>query len=91
MHKLNPTKEALDFWNSLDPKQYRQIGRKVLSLLLNPHPNDSISFIGYMEYFRVDCGEYRIIYRVEENTINLTLIGLRNNDDIYKKFKRKVG
>jgi mRNA interferase RelE/StbE len=91
MHKLNPTKEALDFWNSLDPKQYRQIGRKVLSLLLDPHPNDSESLIGYSEYFRVDCGEYRIIYRIEEDVIKLALIGSRNDDDIYKKIKRKLG
>jgi len=41
MLKLNPTKEALDFWNDLDAKQYRQIGRKILSLLLDPYPNDS--------------------------------------------------
>lgn len=90
MLKLNPTKEALDFWNSLDAKQYRQIGRKVLSLLLDPHPNDSAPLIGYPEYFRVDFGEYRIIYRVEDDTIKLTLIGLRNDGDIYKKIKRKL-
>jgi mRNA interferase RelE/StbE len=90
MLKLNPTKEALDFWNSLDAKQYRQIGRKVLSLLLNPYPSDTKSLIGYPEYFRVDFGEYRIVYRVEEDTVKLILIGLRNDGDIYKKVKRKL-
>ena len=90
MLKLNPTKEALDFWNSLDAKQYRQIGRKVLSLLLNPYPSDAKSLIGYSEYFRVDFGEYRIVYRVEEDTVKLILIGLRNDGDIYKKVKRKL-
>lgn len=91
MLKLNPTKDAVEFWNSLDPKQYRQIGRKVLSLLIDPHPNDSESLIGYPEYFRVDFGEYRIIYKVEVDTIKFTLIGLRNDGDIYKKMKRKLG
>lgn len=85
MHKLNPTKDALDFWNNLDPKQYRQIGRKVLSLLLDPYPNDSKALIGCSEYFRVDCGEYRIIYKVKKEVIKLTLIGLRNDGDVYKK------
>jgi len=89
MLKLNPTKEALDFWNCLDAKQYRQIGRKILSLLMDPHPNDSESLKGYPTYFRVDIGEYRIIYRVEEDTIKLTLIGSRNDGYIYKKIKRK--
>jgi len=90
MLKLDPTKEALDFWNNLDAKQYRQIGRKVLSLLLDPHPNDSKSLIGCPGYLRVDFGEYRIIYKMEEGTVKLTLIGLRNDGDIYKKIKRKL-
>lgn len=89
MHKLNPTKEALDFWNSLDAKQYRQIGRKVLSLLLDPQANDSKALLGYTDYLRVDCGEYRIIYRLEVDTIKLVLIGSRNDGNIYKKFDRK--
>ncbi|MBP9692769.1 MAG: type II toxin-antitoxin system RelE/ParE family toxin [Alphaproteobacteria bacterium] len=90
MHKLNPTKDALEFWDSLDAKQYRQTGRKILSLLLDPYPKDSKALIGYPEYFRVDCGEYRIIYKVEEDTIKLTLIGARNDGDVYRKFKRKL-
>ena len=82
MRKLNPTKEALDFWNALDAKQYRQIGRKVLSLLIDPQPNDAKVLLGSTGYFRVDCGEYRIIYRLENDTIMLVLIGTRNDGDI---------
>lgn len=91
MLKLDPTKEALEFWNGLDAKKYRQIGRKILSLLLDPRPNDSQSLIGYPEYLRVDFGEYRIVYKVEGDTVKLTLIGLRNDGDIYKKIQRKLG
>jgi len=90
MYKLNPTKEAIDFWNNLDAKQYRQIGRKVLSLLVDPHPHDSKSLIGYSEHLRVDCGEYRIIYRIEGDTLKLILIGTRNDGNVYKKLQRKL-
>lgn len=86
MHKLNPTKEAIDFWNNLDAKQYRQIGRKILSLLLDPYPNDSKSLVGTTGYLRVDCGEYRIIYTLAEDTLKLVLIGLRNDGKVYKEF-----
>lgn len=90
MHKLNPTKEAVDFWNMLDAKQYRQIGRKILSLLLDSYPNDSRPLIGNPSYLRVDCGEYRIISTLEEDTLKLVLIGLRNDGKVYKKFDRKL-
>jgi len=90
MFKLNLTKDALDFWETLDAKQYKQVGRKVLSLLFDPYPHDSKSLIGYAEYYRVDSGEYRIIYKVEKDIIKLVLIGLRNDGDVYKKFQRKL-
>lgn len=89
MRKLDLTKEALDFWDGLDAKPYRQVGRKVLSLLLNPHPPDKKSLIGAPGYFRVDCGEYRIIYRLDDDVLRIALIGKRNDDRVYEIFKRK--
>lgn len=38
---------------------------------------------------RVDSGEYRIIYVVSDNIVKIVLVGLRNDDDAYKKFKRR--
>jgi len=90
MLKLDPTKDAIKFWDNLDAKQYRQVGRKILSLLIDPHPQDSKALVGASEYFRVDCGEYRIIYRVDGETLKLVLIGSRNDGDVYKKFDRKI-
>jgi len=90
MHKLNPSKIAVDFWNKLDAKQYRQVGRKIISLLINPHPNDSELISGNPGFFRADCGEYRIIYEIEADCLNLIMIGKRNDDEVYEQFKRKV-
>ena len=90
MRKLDLTKEALNFWDGLDAKPYRQVGRKVLSLLLNPHPQDKKALIGALGYFRVDCGEYRIIYSLDDDFLRIALIGKRNDDRVYEIFKRKT-
>jgi len=89
MLKLKPTKQAIKFINQLPPKQYKQIIRTTLSLLENPLPHDSQSLKGYDELRRVDIGEYRIIYQVEDDTVIIALIGKRNDDDVYKKLNRK--
>jgi mRNA interferase RelE/StbE len=89
MYKLSSADEVLAFWDKLDAKQYRQIGRKVLSLVRNPFPQDAKALEGYAGVFRVDCGEYRIIYSINKDTIEIELIGKRNDDEVYKKFKRK--
>lgn len=90
MLSLDPTKDACRFWRSLDSKQYKQIGHKILSLLEDPLPSDSEAIQGSdQNFFRVDVGEFRIIYRIEASTLKLALIGRRNDDAVYKQFKRK--
>jgi mRNA interferase RelE/StbE len=46
--------------------------------------------VGYTDFFRVDVGEYRIIYKIHEaeNMVLMPIIGKRNDGEVYKKFKR---
>ncbi|MFP4547719.1 MAG: type II toxin-antitoxin system RelE family toxin [Bacteroidota bacterium] len=89
MYKLVISKAAGKFIKSLAPKQYKQIVSRVLSLRENPRPTDSKKLKGNNPFHRADIGEYRIIYRDDESTVYITIIGKRNDDQIYKKFKQK--
>lgn len=63
MAKLDGLGAILDFLKGLQPKIAAQIAKKTLSLNINPLPTDSKQLQGYPGYYRVDCGEYRIVYR----------------------------
>lgn len=76
--------------DGLSPKQFKQVARKILSLMEEPRPVDSINLAGY-SYRRADIGEYRIIYRVENDLLKVALVGKRNDDEVYKKLKRLLG
>jgi mRNA interferase RelE/StbE len=89
MHKIDITKAAGKFIEKLPPKQYRQVISTVLDLRENPTPNDSKQLSGYPEYYRVDIGEYRIIYRFDNDTVYIAVIGKRNDDEVYKRFKQQ--
>ncbi len=52
--------------------------------MANPKPHDSKKLKGY-PYRGTDIGEYRIIYRVEEDVLKIALVGKRNDSAIYKK------
>jgi mRNA interferase RelE/StbE len=74
-----------------DAKKLRQIFMKILSLRRSPFPQDAkklenFSYRGLSGY-RVDQGEYRIIYAVDEKkkTVIVGLILNRNED--YKELK----
>ena len=80
----------LDFLNGLQPKIAAQIAKKVLSLNVAPLPADSKQLTGYPGYYRVDSGEYRIVYRFnpDEDLVEVILVGKRNDDEVYKKLER---
>ena len=84
MLKLLVSKKAQKFLDDLPPKQFRQIIKKVFSLLENPRPHDSEELRGY-PFLRNDVGEYRIIYDVQGDTLRLIVIGKRNDEEVYRQ------
>lgn len=89
MRKLALTHSAEKFWSALEPKLYKQIGRSVLGLLRNSEPHDSAPLKGAKNAERrVDAGEYRIIYAINDDTIEVLVIGKRNDSDVYKQWER---
>lgn len=87
--RLKVSKQAGRFVEDLQAKQYKQIVSAVLALLKNPEPHDSKLLKGSADRNRrVDCGEYRIVYRVEGDTVLVLVIGKRNDDEVYKILDR---
>ena len=89
MYKLDMTKAAGKFVQKLDAKQFRQVLTTILKLREEPEPHDSKQLMGSPEYRRLDIGEYRIIYRVKIDTVKIAVVGKRNDEDVYRRFKRK--
>lgn len=87
--ELNLSRDAYDFLDGLQAKQYKQVARKVFDLQREPHPTDCKHLAGHPGTKRVDSGEYRICYRVAENTVQIVVIDKRNDDEVYKSMKRK--
>lgn len=84
MLKLLISKDAQKFLDSLPPKQFRQIVKKVFALMEDPRQHDTKELKGY-PYLRNDVGEYRIIYDLENDSLRLILVGKRNDDEVYKR------
>jgi mRNA interferase RelE/StbE len=72
----------------LDAKLYRQVGRKIFDLQLNGTPADAIKLQGFDGIYRLDVGEYRIVFSISVTDVLIRLIGKRNDDEIYKMLTR---
>ncbi|OGT54445.1 MAG: hypothetical protein A3F17_07580 [Gammaproteobacteria bacterium RIFCSPHIGHO2_12_FULL_41_15] len=84
--------KAVKFIKTLPPKHKRQVKDHILSLQQEPLPQDARPLIGYENYLRTDIGEYRVIYRYEQNKdlITVVLVGKRNDAAIYRIAKRTL-
>jgi mRNA interferase RelE/StbE len=87
--QLQFTKAALKAARKLDAKQFRQVISAVLALLDNPEPHDSESLRGARHgERRIDVGEYRVIYAVNGESVEILVIGPRNGGEVYKVWDR---
>jgi mRNA interferase RelE/StbE len=71
-------------------KQYKQIVVKLLSLASNPKPQDCKALKGIEGGYRVDSGEYRILYYLIESKneqrgqVQIFRVGKRNDNEVYR-------
>ncbi|MBW4583064.1 MAG: type II toxin-antitoxin system RelE/ParE family toxin [Tildeniella nuda ZEHNDER 1965/U140] len=83
-YALRLTKAAEKELYGLQLKQFRQIVRKIFSLQAEPRPQDCKELKGNPGIYRVDQGEYRILYTIEHDAVNVFRVGKRNDDEVYE-------
>ena len=74
---------------SYPPKQFKQVVSKILFLGKNPTPQDCKS-LKHKRGYRVDQGEYRILYTVKHSKKLVIVYGVgnRNDDAVYRNLPR---
>ncbi len=82
---LDLSNKARKYLEGLENKHFKQVTLKMLSLQRDPFPNDSEKLTG-SNYRRADIGEYRIIYDVKDDVVQILAIGPRNDAAVYKRF-----
>ena len=81
---------ARDFIRKMQSKHAVQVLLKIIALCENPYPPDSKPIRGSREgYLRADSGEYRIVYCVEGDTLEVVAVGKRNDDEVYRRLARR--
>ena len=82
---LDLSNAARSYLDLLDKKPFRQVTSKMLDLMKNPYPNDSILLKGQKrKLHRVDIGEHRIVYSVVGNIVMIENIDKRNDGAVYR-------
>jgi mRNA interferase RelE/StbE len=88
MPRINLSRQAAAFLEALPAKQGRQIAERLSALAEDPATLPSETLRGYAPLRRIRAGEYRIIFAISDDLIEVRLIGKRNDDEIYKALER---
>ncbi len=87
MRKLAIHSGVLKDLPGLSTKQRRQVVGAICDLLTEPEAHYSKKLKG-SPYSRLAVGEYRVIYRAEDETIHVAVVGKRNDGEVYKMLDR---
>ena len=87
--KSELSKQAIKFLKRLPQKHELQVVRRIANLTENPLAPD-VKKVSGSDYFRVDSGEYRIVYEVRSEVLFVWLVGKRNDDEVYRRLRRML-
>lgn len=85
---LDISKDVAKELKSLPHKHASQITQKIFSLQWDPKPSDYRHISSFPGYYRVDSGEYRIVYKIVNDLIQVVIIGKRNDGVVYRYFQK---
>jgi mRNA interferase RelE/StbE len=78
------TKAAAKDLAALPKKTLQQIDRIIQSLADNPRPQGAIKPQGADDLYRIRRGAFRIIYKIENQALIVTVVRVGNRRDIYR-------
>jgi mRNA interferase RelE/StbE len=75
------------FLNKCAKKQREEISEKLEQLKLTPYPGSILDIKvlqGYDKLYRLRVGQYRLIYKIQENELIIFILKAGQRGDIYK-------
>jgi mRNA interferase RelE/StbE len=88
MLRIEYSRQAEKVLRRVPPKHGRQLATKITALSRDPYPPDSANLVG-APFRRADIGEYRIIYDIQGHTLQIILVGKRNDAEVYRRLRRQ--
>jgi mRNA interferase RelE/StbE len=77
-------RQAFKYLSKLPAKIKSQIKRKIDDLAENPRPHGYIELKGGKGYFRIRSGDYRIIYKIADDILIVTVLEIGDRREIYR-------
>jgi mRNA interferase RelE/StbE len=68
----------------LPVKEFRKIDEAILNLADEPRPSGCKKLQGVKDIYRIRSGNYRILYRIEDDELIIEVIRIADRKDVYR-------
>ena len=65
-------------------REQRRIDAKIIALADDPRPSGAKALVGQNNLYRVRVGDYRIIYRLQDQDLSILVIKIGHRKDVYR-------
>jgi mRNA interferase RelE/StbE len=83
--------ETRSFQKEIEKSQYRSIYRKIVDYVYpmlreNPFFGPNIKRLKgkYSDFYRYRVGQYRVFYKIHQNTVTVYIVGIEHRKDAYR-------
>ena len=83
MYKIEVKASVVKAFKKVPREDQIRIAQAIKALAIDPRPQNSIKLSG-STYYRIRCGDYRIIYDIKDDQLIIVVLKLGHRKDVYK-------
>ncbi len=83
-YRIELTSRAARQFAELEAPLQKKIGARIDALGRDPRPPISRKLVGSDDLYRIRVGDYRVIYRIEDRVVLITVIRIGHRRDVYR-------
>lgn len=81
-YEISVKKSAIKELENVPKKELQKLVKKIQALSKEPRPQGSQK-LSHMEQYRIRQGDYRVIYSIDDDNLNVYIIKVGHRKDIY--------
>ena len=83
-YKVTISKAAQRQWRRLSANTQARIGKALLALEKEPRPSGVVKLKGAVNRWRIRVGNYRVIYRIDDNKELVVVLVVAHRREVYR-------
>lgn len=84
MHQIEFKKSVEKDLKKIEKRDRNKIFSKIETLAVNPYKQDIKKLINVESYFRIRCGDYRIVFQILDSEEIVIIHHIRHRKDVYR-------